>query len=74
MSLVPQLIKCAGCGEVLYEGDEIKAPYEIISTYDGKCTKCGKKLSPTPIRVNIKTLELKAPVNQNFLESPSEAT
>jgi hypothetical protein len=60
MSIVPQRIKCDGCGEVLYEGAELKSPFEIIATYDGKCSKCGRKLLPIPIRVDIKTLELKA--------------
>jgi len=50
---------CEGCGAVLYEGNEIKSPFEIITTYNGKCIKCSKKLSPIPLRVDIKTLELK---------------
>jgi hypothetical protein len=60
MIAVPQRIMCDGCGEVLYEGDEMKSPFEIISTYDGKCVKCGKKLSAIPIRVEIKPIEVKA--------------
>ncbi len=39
---------CHKCGAVLYEGVEIKAPNEIISEYDGKCPKCGRKLSFIP--------------------------
>ena len=39
---------CHKCGAILYEGEEIKASYEIISEYDGKCPECGRKLSLIP--------------------------
>jgi len=45
---------CDKCGAVLYEGKELKAPYEVGETYDGKCPNCGKKLSYTPKKVEIK--------------------
>ena len=51
---MPQKVSCNGCGNVLYEGNELKAPDEIISAYDGKCNKCGKELSLYPINIEVK--------------------
>jgi hypothetical protein len=39
---------------VLYDGDELKPPDEILQQYDGKCPKCGKKLALIPLDVEIK--------------------
>jgi len=55
---VPQRVMCDGCGAVLYEGAEVESPFEIIASYDGKCAECGRKLSSTPLRVDVKILEL----------------
>jgi hypothetical protein len=30
---------------VLYEGDILKSPQDIIKKYDGKCPKCNRKLN-----------------------------
>ena len=60
MSGVPQHIKCDGCGAVLYEGAELKSPADIMLSCNNKCVKCGRKLSPTPLRVELKKLGLKA--------------
>ena len=60
---VPQRIMCNSCDSVLYEGNELKSPFEIISTQNGKCIKCGRKLSPIPMRVDVKTLEPKVSSN-----------
>jgi len=51
---MPHQVICDSCGEVLYKGADLKPPDEIILTYDGKCPKCGKKLSYIPINVKIK--------------------
>jgi len=42
---MPQRASCGKCGEILYEGGDLTPPNEIIQAYDGKCPKCGKKLS-----------------------------
>jgi hypothetical protein len=30
---------------MLYEGDILKSPQDIIKKYDGKCPKCSRKLN-----------------------------
>jgi len=54
---LPQLVFCHKCGAALYESIELKPPDEIIESYDGKCPKCGKKLSFTPKSVEVKPIE-----------------
>ena len=68
---VPQRVTCDGCGAVLYEGAEVKSPFEIIASCDGKCVKCGRKLSSTPMRVDVKILELK--IDSGSQDSPRRA-
>ena len=41
---MPQKITCSECGHVLYEGDILKSPQDIIKKYEGKCPKCGRRL------------------------------
>jgi phage FluMu protein Com len=50
---MPQRVRCRDCGETLYEGPELRPPDEILHEHDGKCPKCGKKLSFIPIEVNV---------------------
>jgi hypothetical protein len=38
----------------LYEGAELRPPDEILHEFEGKCPKCGKKLSLIPIDVDVK--------------------
>lgn len=51
---MPQRVNCDGCGAVLYEGEELKSPEEILQMYDGKCPKCGRNLSLTPKKIEVK--------------------
>jgi NAD-dependent SIR2 family protein deacetylase len=51
---MPQRVSCQKCGHILYEGEELKPPDEIIQANDGKCPKCGKKLSYIPIDIEVK--------------------
>lgn len=37
----------------MYEGAELKPPDEILHEHEGKCPKCGKKLSFVPIDVSV---------------------
>lgn len=50
---MPQKVSCQSCSEVLYEGADLKPPDEILQNYDGKCPKCGRKLSSVPIDVEV---------------------
>ncbi|MCJ7561170.1 hypothetical protein MUO79_11255 [Candidatus Bathyarchaeota archaeon] len=53
---MPQRVICHGCNHVLYEGAELRPPDEVLQQYDGKCPKCGKKLSLVPIDVEVKPI------------------
>jgi len=50
---LPQQVICHGCSAVLYRGDDLKSPEEILQMHEGKCPECGKRLSLTPQNVNI---------------------
>lgn len=54
---MPQLVICEQCGAILYNGVDLKPPDEIIQEHDGKCPKCGKKLSFTPKNIEVKPVE-----------------
>ncbi|UCB60485.1 MAG: hypothetical protein JSW72_10430 [Candidatus Bathyarchaeota archaeon] len=54
---MPQKVFCQKCGFILYEGQELKPPDEIIQKFDGKCPQCGKKLSYIPIDIEVKPAE-----------------
>jgi hypothetical protein len=41
---LPQKIVCRSCKEVLYEGELLKSPQDVIKKYEGKCPKCKKEL------------------------------
>ena len=52
---MPQKVVCRDCNYVLYEGDELKPPDDIIQKHDGKCPNCGRKLSIVPQKVEVKS-------------------
>ncbi|MCW4001689.1 MAG: hypothetical protein NWE97_00665 [Candidatus Bathyarchaeota archaeon] len=53
VKLMPLRVICQKCKFVLYDGKDLKPPYEIIPGYDGRCPNCGKKLSEMPIDFEI---------------------
>jgi len=55
--IMPERVICQQCKTVLYEGSELKPPEEIIQSHDGKCPKCGRKLSLIPTIVEVKATE-----------------
>ena len=57
VTVVPQRVICSGCSHILYEGPDLKPPDEVLQQYDGKCPKCGKKLSLLPIDVEVKPVK-----------------
>jgi phage FluMu protein Com len=42
---MPQKIICKECGEVLYEGELLKSPQDVIKKFEGRCPNCGKDLN-----------------------------
>jgi len=57
---MPQRVICENCGQILYEGEDLKAPEEIVQQYSGRCPKCGKKLSTVPKNVEVKPAGINA--------------
>lgn len=60
---MPQKVLCHKCGQLLYEGEELKPPDEILQKYDGKCPNCGRKLTLIPVSVEVE------PINRSGLKS-----
>ena len=50
---LPQRVICSECNCLLYEGDILKSPQDIIKKHDGRCPKCNKKLGFTSGSVSI---------------------
>lgn len=50
---MPQKILCRKCNEVLYEGDLLKSPQDIIKKFEGKCPACGNDLSFNTDEVSV---------------------
>jgi len=50
---MPQKIVCSECGDVLYKGDTLKSPQDILKKYNGRCPKCDKKLNFSHDKVNV---------------------
>jgi NAD-dependent SIR2 family protein deacetylase len=50
---LPQKTVCRSCKEVLYEGELLKSPQDIIKKHEGKCPKCKKELKFTTEGVEI---------------------
>jgi RNase P subunit RPR2 len=56
---MPQRILCKECNEVLYQGDLLKSPQDVIKKFEGKCPICGKDLSFETDAVSVKPCETK---------------
>ncbi|MEM2214107.1 MAG: hypothetical protein QXD66_03610 [Candidatus Nezhaarchaeales archaeon] len=54
MSALPQIVKCASCGYVLYKGNDLIQPKEIAKRFSGKCPKCSSLLSQSPLSVEVR--------------------
>ena len=54
---LPQRVYCSKCGYILFEGIELTPPDEIIQRFDGRCPKCGKKLSFEQGAVDVKPMK-----------------
>jgi len=56
--MMPQKIICSGCKRVLYCGDELVNPEEIINKYNRVCPDCNKPLTLNPERVEVKRIQI----------------
>jgi hypothetical protein len=54
---MPQKVVCSDCKEVLYEGDLLKSPQDIIKKFEGYCPKCNKKLVFSGENVKVNSAE-----------------
>lgn len=54
---MPQRVQCQKCKAVLFEGVELTPPDEIIQRFDGRCPKCGKKLTFEIGNVTVKPIK-----------------
>lgn len=54
---MPQRVTCSECNYLLYEGDILKSPQDIIKKFDGRCPNCNKKLDFSLDRVSISPCE-----------------
>ncbi|MFH0897802.1 MAG: hypothetical protein V1850_07150 [Candidatus Bathyarchaeota archaeon] len=54
---MPQKIICGGCGEILYNMNDLKSPNELLEQLKGVCPRCSKKLSFDPTKVDIGVLQ-----------------
>ncbi len=51
---MPEKVICKNCGEILYEGDLLRSPQDVIKKYEGKCPKCSKELGFEGESVQVK--------------------
>lgn len=56
---MPQRILCNSCNEVLYEGEILKSPQDVIKKFEGKCPKCSKDLSFKLEQVSVSPCDMK---------------
>lgn len=52
--LLPEIITCRGCGNILYEDNDLVPPDEIIRKHNGVCPKCGRKLEFSADQIEIR--------------------
>jgi len=50
---LPQKVTCSECNHVLYEGDILKSPQDIIKKHEGQCPNCNRKLGFNTSSVSI---------------------
>ncbi|MHC1601531.1 MAG: hypothetical protein ACXQTB_04220 [Candidatus Nezhaarchaeales archaeon] len=52
--LMPQIVKCANCGYVLYKGNDLVPPKDIVKKFNGKCPKCMALLNQNPLSIEVR--------------------
>ncbi|MEM4577159.1 MAG: hypothetical protein QW701_06960 [Candidatus Nezhaarchaeales archaeon] len=51
---MPQVIKCAKCGYILYKGKDLTPPRDVVKKFNGKCPKCFSMLNVNPVSINVR--------------------
>ena len=69
---MPLTVHCDGCGVVLYEGEALKPPYELIQKYEGRCPHCRRKLSHIPVNLEVIPIELDVPSSFSMVKNGKE--
>jgi len=54
---LPEIIKCAKCGYVLYKGNDLIPPRDVVRKFDGKCPRCSSTLSQNPVSIEVRELK-----------------
>ena len=55
--ILPQRAMCSECGFILYEGEALRSPQDIMSRYDDRCPECKRMLVFSMDRVSITPCE-----------------
>ena len=50
-------IACSSCGAALYSGFDLRSPGDLLKAADYKCRKCGARLSPTKLTVDVRKID-----------------
>jgi hypothetical protein len=53
-------IACHSCGKTLFEGEDLISPYYVRAKNNCRCPDCGRKLSHTPMSVQLDLFRSKA--------------
>jgi ribosomal protein S27AE len=54
---LPEIVKCAKCGYVLYKGNDLIPPRDIVKKFNGKCPRCSSTLSQNPLSIEVRELK-----------------
>lgn len=54
---MPEIIKCSKCGYVLYRGNDLIPPRDIVKKFNGKCPRCSSILSQSPVSIEVRELK-----------------
>ena len=55
--ILPQKAMCSECGFILYEGDLLKTPNDIMRKFEDRCPECRRRLIFSMDRISITPYE-----------------
>lgn len=53
---MPQKILCSDCGYVLYYGEDLVYPNDVLRKYDYRCPRCGKRLKLDSEKIEVRKI------------------